>query len=67
MAFYESVVIARPELTVSQIENLINSLSENLINLLTKSQKELVAIFILPFDMFEISFIFSVDREVPNS
>ena len=28
MAFYESVVIARPELTESQIENLINSLSK---------------------------------------
>ena len=28
MAFYESVVIARPELTESQIENLVNSLSK---------------------------------------
>ena len=28
MAFYESVVIARPELTESQIENLINILSK---------------------------------------
>ena len=28
MAFYESVVITRPELTESQIENLINSLSK---------------------------------------
>ena len=32
MAFYESVVIARPELTESQIENLINSLSEIISN-----------------------------------
>ena len=32
MAFYESVVIARPELTESQIENLINSLSEIITN-----------------------------------
>ena len=32
MAFYESVVIARPELTDSQIENLINSLSEIISN-----------------------------------
>ncbi len=32
MAFYESVVIARPELTDSQIENLIDSLSEILSN-----------------------------------
>ena len=28
MAFYESVVIARPELTETQIENLINDLSD---------------------------------------
>ena len=32
MAFYESVVIARPELTDSQIENLINSLSKIISN-----------------------------------
>ena len=32
MAFYESVVIARPELTDTQIENLINSLSEIISN-----------------------------------
>ena len=28
MAFYESVVIARPELTETQIDNLINDLSD---------------------------------------
>ena len=28
MAFYESVVIARPELTETQIDNLINNLSD---------------------------------------
>jgi len=28
MAFYESVVIARPELTETQIDKLINDLSE---------------------------------------
>ena len=32
MAFYESVVIARPELTESQIENLISSLSKIISN-----------------------------------
>ena len=32
MAFYESVIITRPELTESQIENLINSLSEIISN-----------------------------------
>ena len=31
MAFYESVVIARPELTETQIDNLINDLSDIII------------------------------------
>ena len=31
MAFYESVVIARPELTETQIDNLINNLSDIII------------------------------------
>ena len=32
MAFYESVVIARPELTETQIDNLINDLSDIITN-----------------------------------
>ena len=38
MAFYESVVIARPELTETQIENLINDLS----NIITKDEGKVV-------------------------
>ena len=32
MAFYESVIITRPELTDTQIENLIDELSQIIIN-----------------------------------
>ena len=38
MAFYESVVIARPELTETQIDNLINDLS----NIITKDGGKVV-------------------------
>ena len=38
MAFYESVVIARPELTETQIENLINDLSD----IITKDEGKVV-------------------------
>ena len=38
MAFYESVVIARPELTETQIDNLINDLS----NIITKAEGKVV-------------------------
>ena len=38
MAFYESVVIARPELTETQIDNLINDLSE----IITKEEGKVV-------------------------
>ena len=38
MAFYESVVIARPELTETQIDNLINNLS----NIITKDEGKVV-------------------------
>ena len=38
MAFYESVVIARPELTDTQIDNLINNLSD----IITKDEGKVV-------------------------
>ena len=38
MAFYESVVIARPELTETQIDNLINDLSD----IITKDEGKVV-------------------------
>ena len=38
MAFYESVVIARPELTETQIDNLINNLSD----IITKDEGKVV-------------------------
>ena len=37
MAFYESVVITRPELTETQIDNLINDLSD----IITKEEVKL--------------------------
>ena len=38
MAFYESVIIARPELTETQIDNLINDLSD----IITKNEGNVV-------------------------
>ena len=38
MAFYESVVIARPELTEVQVDNLINDLSD----IITKEKGKVV-------------------------